>query len=172
MVSSSPTLRSHAKNAGSGVTVDEIVSAARDVANTYHRLVLLVAPIAGGKSASLASAAGTQGWPLLNVNEVVAAGLLELDSRERVIECKRVLADAISATGADTVVLDNVEILFEKPLQQNPMSLFESLSRTTTLIVSWPGIYDGQSLMFADPTHRDYRKYSNPTVRILTKQHE
>ena len=151
--------------------MDEISSAAREVADAYHRLVLLVGPPGAGKSARLRATADAQGWPLLNVNQVVAEALLELDARERAIKCKPVLADAVADAGGATVVLDNIEMLFEKHLQQDPLRLLQVLARTTTLVVSWPGSYDGRNLTFADPGHRDYRKYSDLGVRILTMQH-
>lgn len=146
----------------------DLVLASRDVADVYHRLVLLVAPIASGKSDMLASVASDEGWALLNVNRVLAENLLEMDSRERAIRCKAVLVDAISMAGSGTVVLDNIEMLFEEHLQQDPLRLLKGLSRTTTLVVSWPGEFDGRSLTFAEPGHRDYRKYSDPEVRILS----
>jgi hypothetical protein len=156
---------------GKDQAMDEIVSAGREAADAYHRLVLLVAPIGAGKSARLTAAADAQGWPLVNVNQVVADGLLELDVRERAIKCKPVLAEAVADAGGATVVLDNIEMLFEDHLKQDPLRLLQSLARTTTLVVSWPGNYDGRSLTFADPGHRDYRKYTDPGVRILTMQH-
>lgn len=151
--------------------MDAIVSAVQEVVDSYHRLVLLAAPIAQGKSERLASVARDEGWPLLNLNQVVAAGLLEITARERVIQCRRTLADAISSSGGRVVALDNIEMLFEDHLKQDPLRLLQSLSRTTTLVVSWPGDYNGQDLTFADPGHRDYRKYADPDVRILTMQH-
>lgn len=153
---------------GKAQAVDEFVSVVREVADAYHRLVLLVAPIASGKSARLTSLANTESWPLIIVNQVVADRLLELDARERVIQCKNVLAGAITGAGGNTVALDNIEMLFEEHLKQDPLRLFQSLSRTTTLVVSWPGNYDGRNLTFAGPDHRDYRKYADPDVRILT----
>ena len=148
--------------------MDELVPAAAEVADAYHRLVLLVAPIAGGKSARLTSVAGEEGWPLLNVNRVVASGLLELDAGELAIHCRQVLAGALSSVEESVVVFDNIEMLFEEYLKQDPLRLLQSLSRITTLVVSWPGSYDGRNLTFAEPGHRDYRKYSDPEVRILT----
>jgi hypothetical protein len=151
--------------------LDELASAAQDVADTYHRLVLLVAPIAGGKTLRLTSVAREEGWPILNVNHVVASGLLELDTGAQAIQCKQVLAGVLSSTAGSVVALDNIEMLFEEQLRQDPLRLFQSLSRTTTLVVSWPGSFDGRNLTFADPGHRDYRKYADPGVRILTMQH-
>ena len=148
--------------------MDELVPAAEEVADAYHRLVLLAAPIAGGKTARLASVAKKEGWPLLNVNQVVASGLLELEVGEHAIQCKRVLTGALSSVEQSVVALDNIEMLFEEHLRQDPLRLLQSLSRTMTLVVSWPGSYDGRNLTFADPGHRDYRKYVDPGVRILT----
>jgi len=151
--------------------VEEVVSAIEEFASGYHRLVLLVAPIASGKSDRLESLSSDSGWPVINVNQVAAEQLLELGARERVIQCKKVLAGAIEGAGSATVLLDNIEMLFEDHLKQDPLRLLKSLSRMTTLVVSWPGSFDGRNLTFAEPGHRDYRKYSDPEVAILTMDH-
>lgn len=148
--------------------MDEIAAAVKDVADAYHRLVLLVAPISSGKTLRLAGVAMKEGWPIVNVNIMVASGLLELDAEAQAIQCKQIIAAALSRSGGSAIALDNIEMLFEKQLRQDPLRLLQSLSRTSTLVVSWPGSFDGQDLTFADPGHRDYRKYSDPDVRILT----
>ena len=149
----------------------ELVAAVREAADAYHRLVLIVGPIASGKSARAMSASIDEGWPTLNVNRLLAENLLELGVRERVIRCQAVLVDAIAMSGGTTVVLDNIELLFEDHLKQDPLRLLKSLSRTTTLVVSWPGSFDGRNLTFAEPGHRDYRNYADPDVRILKMDH-
>ena len=150
--------------------MDDVLSAVEEVANGYHRLLLLVAPIASGKSDRMRSLSRDRGWPLINVNQVLTERLLELDARERVLQCKKVMSDAIAVTDSQTVFLDNVEMLFEKHLQQDPLRLFQSLSRTTTLVVAWLGEFDGRYLSFADPGHRDYRKYNEPEARVINMQ--
>lgn len=151
--------------------VELLQDAVADVLDNYHHLVLLVGPISSGKSATLRAAADEAGWPTINVNLVLADGLLDLDPADRVIRCKPVLSGAISMVEGPTVGLDNVEILFEKHLQQDALRLFQSLSRSRTLVVNWPGTFDGKTLTFGDPGHRDYCKYTDPAARIITQDH-
>lgn len=105
---------------------------------------------------------------MINVNQVIVEGLLELDTPKRAVRCSPVLRDAIAATDSETVILDNLEALFEEHLRQDPLRLLQTLSRNTTLIASWPGNYDGRSLTFAEPSHRDYRKCSEPQAQVVT----
>lgn len=150
--------------------IDELAAAVAEAETSYHRLVLLVGPVASGKSARLKTAAQEAGWPIVNVNKVVAEELLDLDPQERAINCKRVMSNSIADAEGAAVALDNIEILFEEHLRQDTLRLLQSLSRTTTLVVSWPGDFDGRNLTFAEPGHRDYRKYTDPGVRIVTMQ--
>jgi hypothetical protein len=41
------------------------------------------------------------------------------------------------------------------------------LSRNRTVVVSSPGKFDGAALTYAEPGHREFKKYSNPKVLIV-----
>lgn len=94
---------------------DEIEDCARHAASLYARLVLVVGPPAGsGENASLRAFQSTCGAPLVNVNLQIARGLLDLDQRYRVLQFPKLLNAIVEteAHGADTVLLDNTEVLF------------------------------------------------------------
>ena len=147
--------------------MEEVVSAIEEFASGYHRLVLLVAPIASGKSDRLESLSSDSGWPVINVNQVAAEQLLELGARERVIQCKKVLAGAIEGAGSATVLLDNIEMLFDPGLQQDPLRLLQSLSRHRTVVATWRGGMIGSILTYASPDHPEYRRYENPQALVV-----
>ena len=47
-------------------------------------------------------------------------------------------------------------MLFTPELAQDPVKLLQGLSRNRTLVVSWPGVRDGTTLIYADPGHPEY----------------
>ena len=51
---------------------------------------------------------------------------------------------------SELILLDNIELLFAVELAQDPLRLLQSLSRNRTVIASWPGTFDGQSLTYAE----------------------
>jgi hypothetical protein len=137
-------------------------------AQLYHRLILVVAPPGGGKTAALRTVQTRTGAPLLNVSLHLSERLLELTERRRKLQASRILdrlvshaagsADISEADGA-VLLLDNIELLFETSLALDPLRLLETTSRDATLVVAWPGeVCDGW-LTYAHPGHREYRRY-------------
>jgi hypothetical protein len=144
-----------------------IADQVQEAERLYHRLVLVVGPPGSGKTASLRAAAAAGGWPLLNVNLALCERLLELPRRQRPIRVARVLGDLIESQTAPVVALDNLEVVFDPELKLNPLSLLQGLSRNVTLVVSWPGSYDGETLFYAEPGHPEERKYPRPDCRVV-----
>jgi hypothetical protein len=69
-----------------------------------------------------------------------------------------------------TLALDNIELLFDPGLHQNPLGLLKELSRNKSLVVAWGGAYyeEHQILTYAEPGHPEYQKYERPEVPVLT----
>ena len=63
---------------------------------------------------------------------------------------------------ADVVALDNIELLFDPALHQDPLVCLQGLSRNKTLIAAWGGNYVGGVLTYAEPGHPEYRRYERP----------
>ncbi len=144
-----------------------IRGAAASAASAYHRLVLVVGPIHSGKTAALQEVAERSGWPRLNINLELSQRLLEYTQRKRTLRAARVLSDIVDETGADTVLLDNIEVLFSPDLKQDPLRLLQGLSRNRTIVAAWPGVVDGDSLLYADPSHPEHQRYSKPGVTLV-----
>jgi hypothetical protein len=137
---------------------DNLLSGIKEVAALYHRLLLLVAPSGSGKTTALQDLAERTGAPLINVNLEVSKGLLDLSGRQRALKLPQILQDVVSA-GADVVLLDNMEVLFDVSLQQDPLRLIQGLSRHRTIVATWNGtVHDGH-LRYATPEHLEYRRY-------------
>jgi len=110
--------------------------------------------------------------------------MLDLTERQRALQLPRLLGEIVTnLSGADLdahsaprgggpgaarineeatgelVLLDNIEILFDVHLKQDPLRLLQGLSRNKTVAAAWNGsIVDGH-MTYAVPDHPEYRRY-------------
>ena len=125
----------------------------------YHRLVLVVGPAGTGKSAALREVSEGTGAPLVNTNLELSRRLLDLAARQRPLRIQRFLEETIAEHTSDVVLLDNTELLFDITLCQDPLRLLQGLSRSRTVFTSWNGTIEDGRLCYAEPGHREYRRY-------------
>jgi hypothetical protein len=65
------------------------------------------------------------------------------------------------------ILLDNLEILFDKDLKQDPLLLMQGISRNFTIVASWNGTWTNQRLTFAISGHPEYRFYDKIDAQII-----
>lgn len=137
------------------------------ITERYHRLLLVVGPAGSGKTTALRLFATADQHEVVNVGLEVARLLLDLTERQRVLELPRLLEKIVSDRGPDLLILDNTEALFLPILHQDPLRLLMGLSRNRSIIASWLGTWDGQSLTYASPDHPEFRKYSSDGLIVI-----
>jgi hypothetical protein len=140
------------------------IEQARDL---YHRLVLLVGPAGAGKTIVLIHLSKKAGIPYVNVNLEMSRRMLELTEKQRALRVGTVLGEIVDAAGGDTVILDNIELLFDQSLQQDPLRLLKELSRKRTVVASWNGSITESGLSYAVPGHPEYRRYAKSDIDFL-----
>lgn len=140
-------------------TPQDLSALCETAATLYHRLVLVVGPPRTGKTLLLQAASAAHGWPLINLNQRLSELLLELTQRQRALRVPRLVGDVLGATGANIVLVDNLELLFSPDLAQDPLRLLQGLARNRTIVASWPGVVVGNQLTYAEPSHPEYRRY-------------
>ncbi len=150
---------------------ERIVAKVPETAALYHRLILVVGGPRGGKTKALQALCAAQGWPLVNVNLRLSELLLELTQRQRAIRLPRLLGDLVRVTDSDVVLLDNIELLFDRELSQDPLRLLQGLSRNRTVVAAWCGGLDGDCLTYAEPGHPEARRYARPEGIIVPVVH-
>ncbi len=138
---------------------DRVIRRIGQAAELYHRLVMLVAPAGAGKTAALQDVHERTMAPLVNVNLELSRRMLELTERQRALQLPRLLAEIVGASAADVVLLDNVEVLFDVSLKQDPLRLLQGLSRNKTVVAAWSGTIDGEHMVYATPDHPEYKRY-------------
>jgi len=138
---------------------DWVIERIGQAAELYHRLVMLVAPAGAGKTAALQDVHERTMAPLVNVNLELSRRMLDLTERQRALQLPRLLAEIVGASAADVVLLDNVEVLFDVSLKQDPLRLLQGLSRNKTVVAAWSGSIDGEHMVYATPDHPEYKRY-------------
>jgi hypothetical protein len=134
----------------------------------YHRLVIVAGPPRSGKTSALRDLHEERGWPLVNVNLALSEKLLELTVKQRALRVARILDDVVQEQAGDTVLLDNIEMLFHPDLKQDPLRLLQSLSRNRTIVATWRGAQLGSSLTYAAPDHREFQRFEDPQALIIS----
>lgn len=149
------------------VTLTELRDQLASAAVRFYRLVLVVGPMGAGKTPLLRALSQEAEIPYINLNLKLSQRLLDLTARQRALRVSRVLADIVDAQAGDAVCLDNIELLFEPELHQDPLGCLQRLSRTKTLIVAWGGAWQGAALTYAHPGHPEYAYYNHPDAVIV-----
>ena len=148
----------------------QIIGKIKQAPELYHRLVLVVAPSGSGKTSALKEVQQSLGVPIINVNLEISRRMLELTTRQRALQASRLLEDILRQNRSDVVLLDNIEILFEKSLEQDPLRLLQGLSRNRTIVASWNGEIKDNYVAYAAPDHPEYRRYSCQDLQVVTQE--
>lgn len=132
----------------------------------YHRLVLLVGESGSGKTGVLQDVATDLGTSVINVNLELSRKLLELSARQRSTRLPAILGQIADEVDSP-IVLDNLEILFDTSLQQDPLRLLEGISRNRAVLASWSGTVSSGKLTYAEVDHPEYRKYESVDALVV-----
>lgn len=149
---------------------DRVIHKIGQATDLYHRLVILVAPAGKGKTAALQDVQERMKAPLINVNLELSRRMLELTERQRALQLPRLLSDIVGVSAAEVVLLDNIEVLFDVSLKQDPLRLLQSFSRNITVVAAWSGSADGENLVYAKPDHPEYKRYPIRDFLIVNQE--
>lgn len=145
---------------------DKIKRSLQAAEGLYHRLVLLVGETGSGKTCVLRDVAEEFGSSVINVNLALSNALLELTGKQRSLRLPGIF-DQIAGKAQSPVVLDNLEILFDKDLKQDPMRLLQGISRNRAVVASWNGTMTSGRLFYAETGHPEYRSYDSVDALIV-----
>lgn len=146
---------------------DDVVQGVADVATSYYRLVLVVGPARSGKTRVLQEAGRRLSAPILNLNLKLSERLLDLSPQQRALRAGEIVEEIVQPSTSTPTLVDNIEILFDPQLQQDPLKLLQMLSRRGTLVAAWPGMMDGDTLVYAEPGHPEHKRYQHPDAAIV-----
>ncbi len=149
---------------------DQIIRKVKPAAELYHRLILVVAPAGAGKTTVLRDVRDRIGAPLVNVNLALARRMLDLTERQRSLQLQRLLEEIIFDHDEEIILLDNIEIIFDLSLKQDPLRLLQRISRSKTVVAAWSGTIVEEFLTYAVPAHAEYRRCPIHNLLVVTPE--
>ena len=131
-----------------------------EIAALHSKLILLVGRPGCGKTALMATLAHRRGVKVMNVGAALGQRLTKLPQRQRALQAfvaMRELADE-HASG-DLLLLDNIELLFDRSLKLDPLDLLKRLAHVRRVVAVWPGELRDGRLSYAQMGHPEYQDY-------------
>lgn len=153
-----------------GQLLERTLAKIQDAGGQYHQLVLLVGPPRSGKTKVLQDIARTSQIPFISVNLELSRRLLDLTERQRVLGASAQLGEIVAAYASEVVLLDNLEILFDASLQQDPLRLLQQLARGRTVVAAWNGHVQERDLIYAAPSHPEFRRYPTDGLLVVSAE--
>lgn len=128
------------------------------------KLVLLIGPPNAGKTALLHSLAKSKSVTPLSIGAELGGRLAGMPQRQRHLQTTTILRElADQHAPGDLLLLDNIELLFDRSLQLDPLDLLKRHAHARRVVAVWPGELQGDvrtgRLTYADmghPEHQDY----------------
>ena len=139
-----------------------------EVGNLNSKLILLVGDGRSGKTQLLRQIGAKLNIVPLNIGLELGRRLAAMQSNNRGLSAGELLREITDRERAeDTLLLDNLELLFEPSLQINPLDLIRRLAHSKRVVAVWPGELRGDRLVYADMSHPEHRDYSRDGVVVL-----
>ena len=138
---------------------EQILRRIEETRELYYRLILVVGPAGSGKTKALHEVLAQTSARFINVNLELSRRMLDLTGVQRALQLPVLLSEIVNETSDELILLDNIEILFDVHLKQDPLRLLQGLSRNKTVVATWNGSIVGEYLTYAIPDHPEYRRY-------------
>lgn len=133
------------------------------------KLIVLAGPSGSGKTKLLRELGDKIGVQPLNINLELGRHLTATSQAARGFSVGQLLRDIADTerNAGDVLLLDKLELLFERGLQINPLDLIKRLAHSKRVVAVWPGELRGNRLYYAEMTHPEYRDYDADGVVAL-----
>ena len=120
----------------------------------HTKLIVLTGLPGSGKTKLLHALGNKLGIDLLNVNLELGRRLSATPHAARGFSAGQLLRYiADKQRKEEVLLLDNIELLFERGLQINPLDLIKRLAHSKRVVAVWPGELRGNRLYYAEMTH-------------------
>ena len=140
--------------------IEKLEKLVDDITSLNSKLVLLIGPPRTGKTALLAQLSARRDATVLNVGAALGRRLLAVPSTRRHLQAAALMKDLTDETARQgLLLLDNIELLFDRTLQLNPLDLLKRHAHARRVIAVWPGELGEHRLSYAatgHPEHQDY----------------
>jgi 6-phosphogluconate dehydrogenase len=154
------------------VFIEKIKKSMEVAEKHYYKLVLLVGDRGCGKTFVLNAIANEYSVPVVNVNLELSESLIKLTQKQRQLRVSETLNEIVENQKDSPKVLDNIEILFDVDLKQEPLRLLKGISRNHLTIASWNGSLENGKLIYAEQNHSEYQSYDVSDILVVKMDKE
>ena len=137
--------------------LDRIVT---EIGSLNSKLVLLIGPPRSGKSGLLSALAKRRVAAVLCLGTSLGRQLVAIPNARRHLVAVELLGELANSCAAnDILLLDNIELLFDRTLQLDPLNLLKRHAQARRVVAVWPGELHDNRLTYAitgHPEHQDY----------------
>ena len=143
------------------MVIDKLDHLVDDITSLNSKLILLIGPPRSGKSDLLNRLSERRNAPVLNVGATLGRQLLVIPSTRRHLLAANLLKDLADKTASHgPLLLDNIEMLFDRTLQLSPLDLLKRHAHARRVIAVWPGELREDRLSYATTGHPEYQDYA------------
>ena len=140
--------------------IDRLERLVEEIAALHSKLVLLIGAPGSGKTALLHALGKNRGATPLNIGSALGSRLAAIPQKQRPIQTNTILRElADQHAVGDLLLLDNIELLFDRTLQLDPLDLLKRHAHARRVVAVWPGELRDGRLIYAEmghPEHQDY----------------
>jgi hypothetical protein len=106
-------------------------------------------------------------WPAISIGKTLSEDFLS-GKLSDMASVQSWLTERVREIPIGTILLLEVDILFEPSFHLDPLVIFKRSSRFNHLVVLWPGTYSNDKVLsYAVPEHIHYRTWRNPDADIF-----
>lgn len=131
-----------------------------EVGALQSKLILIVGAPRTGKSALLQALAKKRDVSVLTIGSELSNRLSVVSQRQRHLQITALLRELADQHAlGDLLLLDNLELLFDRSLQLDPLELLKRHAHVKRVVAVWPGELRDSRLTYAEmghPEHQDY----------------
>lgn len=131
-----------------------------EISALHSKLVLLIGAPGSGKTALLQVLGKSRGATPLNIGSALGSRLAAIPQKQRPLQTNTILRDlADQHAVGDLLLLDNIELLFDRTLQLDPLDLLKRHAHARRVVAVWPGELQDGRLIYAEMSHPEHQDY-------------
>ena len=147
---------------------DKVINLLTPVGNNFSKLLMLVGPAFSGKTQCLKEVSERINIPYVNIGVELSNKLIDLSVKQQVLRVSGLTKEILNNIDSDVALVDNIELLFNPNLKIDPIRLLLNCSRNKTLVVAFSGKQKDNSIIYAEPDHREYRKFEIKDYKVIS----
>ncbi|WP_320820294.1 BREX-3 system P-loop-containing protein BrxF [Thalassolituus sp.] len=101
----------------------------------------------------------------VSLNKLLSKELVTVTKKNRSRKVLEITSRIIESKSKEIVFVTDLEILFDRSLEVEPVRLLETCAKHKTIMVLWPGDKTSSGLSYATPSHPEYRNYKASDLR-------